>query len=158
MEAKVPQNIDMQDKVIGPLTLVQFFYLLFGGLFIYLLNNWTAGSFLRPLFWLIALPVAVLAFALAFVKIGERPFIYFLGSLVRYLQRPRMRVWQKGQYHRATQIVEGPPKTDTKVERKEFDKERVQDIVGVLDRPLDSSTSLGANSAQPNPGGSINGQ
>jgi len=125
----------MQDKVIGPLTLVQFFYLLFGGLFIYLLNNWTAGSFIRPLFWILALPIAVLAFALAFVKIGERPFIFFLGSLVRYLQRPRTRVWQKGQYHRATKIIASTKTDDVKVERKEFDRARVRDIVGVVDQP-----------------------
>ncbi|MCR4277665.1 MAG: PrgI family protein [Candidatus Berkelbacteria bacterium] len=132
MEVKVPQNIDMQDKVIGPLTLVQFFYLLFGGLFIYLLNNWTSGTFLRPLFWLVAVPVGLLSFALAFIKVQDRPFIFFLGSLVRYLQRPKTRVWQKGQYQRSTHIV---VKEEVKEEapHKDFDKARVRDIVGVLD-------------------------
>lgn len=125
----------MEDKVIGPLTLVQFFYLLFGGLLIYLLNNWTMGSFLRPLFWIVSIPVALLSFALAFVKIQDRPFIYFLASLVRYLQRPRTRVWQKGQYHRTTQIVEIVDKPKDSVPHKDFDKARVKDIVGILDTP-----------------------
>ena len=134
MEVKVPQNIDMQDKVIGPLTLVQFFYLLFGGLFIYLLNNWTSGTFLRPIFWLIAVPVGLLSFCLAFIKVQERPFIHFLFSLVRCLQRPRTRVWQKGQYERSTHIV---VKEEVKEEapHKDFDKARVRDIVGILDKP-----------------------
>src|SRR3989344_6898134 len=125
----------MQDKVIGPLTLVQFFYLLFGGLFIYLLNNWTLGiGLLRPLFWIVAIPVGLLSFALAFIKVQDRPFIYFLGSLVRYLQRPRTRVWQKGQYQRATHII---VKEEVKEEapHKDFDKARVRDIVGILDKP-----------------------
>jgi len=135
LEVKVPQNIDMQDKVIGPLTLVQFFYLLFGGLFIYLLNNWTLGiGVLRPLFWLIAVPVGLLSFALAFIKVQDRPFIYFIGSLARYLQRPRTRVWQKGHYQRTTHIVF---KEEEKVvaPHKDFDRARVRDIVGVLDQP-----------------------
>lgn len=125
----------MEDKVIGPLTLVQFFYLLFGGLFIYLLNNWTSGTFLRPLFWLLAIPVGLLSFALAFVKVQDRPFIYFIGSLIRFLQRPRTRVWQKGQYLRTTQIVEGKDAPKEQAPHKDFDKARVQDIVGILDKP-----------------------
>ena len=127
----------MQDKVIGPLTLVQFFYLLFGGLFIYLLNNWTMGTILRPLFWIIALPVGVISFCLAFIKIQERPFIFFLGSLVRYLQRPRTRVWQKGQYQRSTHIV-AQEEVKTEAPHKDFDKARVRDIVGILDQPGES--------------------
>jgi len=136
MDAKVPQNIDMQDKVIGPLTLVQFFYLLFGGLFIYLLNSWTAGTFLRPFFWLIAIPVALLSFALAFVKIQDRPFIYFIFSLFRYLKRPRRRVWQKGQYKKMTQIVNREEVKEKKEVHKDFDRARVQDIVGTIDQPI----------------------
>lgn len=134
MDAKVPQNIDMQDKVIGPLTLVQFFYLLFGGLFIYLLNNWTAGTFLRPLFWLIAIPVGLFSFALAFVKIQDRPFIFFVFAMLRYLKRPRRRVWQKGQAKKMTHIVDKEVEKVEVAPHKDFDPARVKDIVGVIDK------------------------
>lgn len=133
MDAKVPQRIDMEDRVIGPLTLTQFFYLLFGGLFLYLLNSWTANSPLRVLYYVIFPLVASLSIALAFVKIQERPFIFFLGSLVRYMQRPRRRVWQKGQRQKLTQIVEKQDETKQAKPRKQLDRARVQDIARVLD-------------------------
>jgi hypothetical protein len=122
----------MEDRVIGPLTLGQFFYLLFGGLLLYLLNSWTAGSPLRIIYYFLFPVIAVLSIALAFVKIQERPFIYFLGSLVRYVQRPRRRVWVKGQAEKTARIVEAQVQ---KVEKphKDLDRARVRDIARVLD-------------------------
>lgn len=133
MDAKVPQRIDMEDRVIGPLTLTQFFYVLFGGLFLYLLNSWTAGSPLRILYYVLFPIVASLSIALAFVKIQERPFIYFLGSLVRYLQRPRRRVWLKGQSQKMATVVNQASATKKEKPHKELDLARVRDIARVVD-------------------------
>lgn len=133
MEAKVPQRIDMQDKVIGPLTIQQFFYLLFGLVAIYLLNAWTRDTILHILFYPLALVVAGLAIAMAFVKIQDRPFSFFVGALLRYLTRPRQRVWQKGSRPTLTKIV---TKIEPKAEapRKTLDRQRVTDIAKVLDQ------------------------
>jgi len=133
LDAKVPQRIDMEDRVIGPLTLTQFFYILFGGLFLYLLNSWTAGSPLRILYYILLPIVASLSVALAFVKIQERPFIFFLGSLVRYIQRPRRRVWLKGQNQKMTKIVDRADDSKKERPRKELDLARVRDIARVVD-------------------------
>lgn len=91
MQFKVPQNIDMEDKIVGPLTLLQFVYLMSGGLIIYialntLRNNW---------FWLIAIPVGLLSLSLAFLKIQDQPFSHFLVSAVLFFVRPKNRVWHK---------------------------------------------------------------
>ena len=124
----------MEDKVIGPLTLQQFFYLLFGGLIVYLLNSWLpSGSLVRPMFYFLAVPILVLALALAFVKIQDRPFIFFLGSLIRFMSRPRRRVWQKGQYNKNAVIVDKPKETMAEIPHKEFDSERAADLAKVLD-------------------------
>ncbi len=132
MEVKVPQRIDMEDKVIGPLTLTQFFYLLFGGLFLWLLNSWTAGTPFRIFFYLLFPIVAILSIALAFIKIQDRPFMVFLGSTIRYLKRPRRRVWLKGQAVRTTQIIDKQVEEKKEV-HKEFDINRVRDITRVVD-------------------------
>lgn len=132
MEAKVPQRIDMEDKVIGPLTLVQFFYLLFGGLIIYILNSWTTGTPFRIFFYIIAIPLGLLSLALAFVKIQDRPFIFFLGALVRYMQRPRQRYWAKGEHPVRTKIIE-KVEEDPKAVRKPLDRARISDLARVLD-------------------------
>lgn len=133
MEAKVPQRIDMEDKIIGPLTLVQFLYLLFGGLFIYLLNSWTKGTAIRFFYYPVAVIVGLLAMAFAFLKIQDRPFLYFFFSFLNYLRRPRNRVWMKGEHIKLARVVQkaAPPKTEAP--RKEFDRQRVKEVTKVID-------------------------
>jgi hypothetical protein len=89
---QVPQFIEVEDKIFGPLTFKQFIYLAGGGglclLFFTLLPLW--------LTILLGLPVAVFALALAFYKVNGRPFIvtvehafgYFFGTKL-YLWKPR---------------------------------------------------------------------
>lgn len=137
MEAKVPQRIDMEDRLIGPLTLQQFFFLLFGGLFIYLLNGWTSGTVLRFMFYPIALPIGLLSLALAFVKIQDRPFIYFLAAFIRYLGRPKTRVWRRGQFHRSVRIVDKEDEKTPTVPAKPYDPARVKEAVKVVDQGED---------------------
>ena len=35
MRYKVPQNIDMEDRIVGPLTMVQFVIVMIGGMIVY---------------------------------------------------------------------------------------------------------------------------
>jgi hypothetical protein len=133
LEAKVPQRIDMEDKVIGPLTLGQFFYLLFGGLFIYLLNAWTAHSLLRLLFYPAALIIGVGSIMLAFVKVQDRPFVFFLLSLVEFMRRPKTRYWMQGDHQKLTKIVANKKAVEEAAPHKEFDRERVSDLAKVID-------------------------
>ncbi|MEK7548805.1 MAG: PrgI family protein [Patescibacteria group bacterium] len=134
MEAKVPQRIDMEDRLIGPLTLQQFFYLLFGGLFLYLLNGWTANSVVRFIFYPIALIVGLLSLALAFVKIQERPFIYFLAALMRFWGRPKTRIWRRGQFARLVRIVDKEEEKTAVVPAKPYDTARVKELVKEVDQ------------------------
>jgi hypothetical protein len=92
MRYQVPQFIEVEDKIFGPLTLKQFIYLAGGGglclFFFTLLPLYIALLFI--------LPVAALAAALAFYKINGRPFIdamehafsYYFGHKL-YLWKPR---------------------------------------------------------------------
>jgi hypothetical protein len=91
MQFKVPQNIDMEDKIIGPLTLLQFIYLVIGGVFLY--STIKAGNV--PMIIFAGIPVALLALALCFVKIQDQPFSKFVVSLLFFLTRPKTRVWSK---------------------------------------------------------------
>ncbi|PJE59811.1 MAG: hypothetical protein COU85_01740 [Candidatus Portnoybacteria bacterium CG10_big_fil_rev_8_21_14_0_10_44_7] len=90
MQFSVPQFIEIEDKIIGPFTLKQFFYLAGGGVLVALL--WYFLKFW--LFILLALPVAGLAVALSFVKINGRPFLNFLGSMFGYFAKPKVYVWK----------------------------------------------------------------
>ncbi len=74
MQYKVPQFIDVEDKIFGPLTFKQFLYLGGAGgislIFITLLPLWLA----IPLM----LPFAALGGGLAFYKVDDRPLIVVL--------------------------------------------------------------------------------
>jgi len=88
---KVPQNIDMEDKIIGPLTMIQFVYLLVGGMAVYLM--WT--FFDISLFLITGIPILILTLAMAFLKVQDQPFPKFLASAILFLVKPKARVWAK---------------------------------------------------------------
>lgn len=92
MQFQVPQNIDMEDKIIGPLTLIQFLYLLVGGIVDYLLFLALGSS---VIFWIIGLPIAIFALSLAFLKIQDQPLSHFVKAGLVYLSRPKIRLWSR---------------------------------------------------------------
>ena len=91
MQFKVPQNIDLEDKIIGPLTLIQFVYLMAGGMIIYIAYSTLSTG----LFLVIAIPVGLISLALTFLKVQDQPFSHFVSSLALYVVKPRKRVWRK---------------------------------------------------------------
>jgi len=100
LQYKVPQNIDLEDKIVGPFTLRQFVYLLVAGSIIYgwwsyLSSNYVEGTYTIT-FLLVALPVGMLGGALALVKINDRPFEVFLLNLLKFIASPKQRMWKEG--------------------------------------------------------------
>jgi len=136
MQFKVPQNIDMQDKIIGPLTLTQFFYLLFGGLVIYILFNKLVLNGYNFIFFILAIPIGFFSFAMAFLRVQDRPFPSFFMAFVQYLRQPRARVWQ---HYRAPETRSPKPDNSKKTktaEKKGFDTIKVNELAKTLDSPL----------------------
>lgn len=91
MQFKVPQFIDIEDKVFGPLTFRQFAYLAGGAGLVYL-----SFKFL-PIFiaLIVAAAFGALALALAFFRYNEKPFIHLLESFSRFYLRSRLYLWRK---------------------------------------------------------------
>ncbi len=100
MQFKVPQFIDIEDKVFGPLTFKQFAYLAGGAGLVYLVFK------IFPI--IIALPLAGvfagLSLALSFVKYNEKPFIHVLEAFVKYYSKSRMYLWHQAP-HKATEAL-----------------------------------------------------
>ncbi len=91
MQFKVPQFIDIEDKVVGNLSFKQFAYLA-GGAGLSYISIKVLPAFLA----LIITPVlAGLALALTFVKINEKPFSHALESFIRYYSKSRLYLWKK---------------------------------------------------------------
>ena len=94
--AKIPQDVTREDRLIGPLTLKQFLYLLGGGLVIFLVYQYhLMGYLFFTEFVIIALVIAALALALAFVNINGLPFMVFIASALRFVLSPKKSVWHK---------------------------------------------------------------
>jgi hypothetical protein len=132
MQFKVPQNIDMEDKIIGPLTLPQFFYLLFGAIIIYILFNKLALHGLMFIFIILAIPIGLFSFAMAFVKVQDRPFPSFVLASIKYITQPRSRVWQHIPEETKKPIVEKKVEVK-KIPAKKFDDLRAKELADILD-------------------------
>jgi hypothetical protein len=90
MEYQVPQFIEVEDKIIGPLTLRQFIYLAGSAgfciiFFVYL------PFFVALLF---AIPVAVLGITLSFYKINGKPFVEILEAGFNYYTGGKLFLWK----------------------------------------------------------------
>lgn len=90
MQFQVPQFIDVEDRVVGPLTWRQFAYLAGAGGILFLL--WFV---LETAVWFIAAAlIGGLALVTAFLKVNGRPFLLFLGSVFGFAAKPRRYIWR----------------------------------------------------------------
>lgn len=92
MQFRVPQFIDMEDKVVGPLTLKQFGYTLGAGGFSFLI--WTFMP-IKIIAIILIIVISSLFLALAFVKINNRPFADILESAFAYYTGSRIYTWKQ---------------------------------------------------------------
>lgn len=87
----VPQFIDVEDKILGPLTVRQFLIMLITFILLAILYRLLVFSY----FLGAGLPLLAVGVILAFVKVNGLPFHFFLLNLGETLRRPRLRVWDK---------------------------------------------------------------
>jgi len=91
MQHQVPQFIDVEDKIFGPLTAKQFFYVAAGGSIIFIMYVF----FQMWLVILIGVPVAAFFLALAFLKLNGIPFIKIVSNALSYASSNRLFLWKK---------------------------------------------------------------
>lgn len=127
---KVPQNLDMQDRIVGPLTMYQFLYLVIGFMVVYAIFR--SGSIL--LFIFVGLPVAMFALALAFIKINDQPFLKFLLSLLGFLVKPKISIWHHGQGLAKVEFNAQGPAQNTRVSRKPLNPQQLANIATKIDQ------------------------
>lgn len=85
----VPQFIDVENKIIGPLTVRQFMIMLGAAVIIglsYKLFDFT-------LFLAVTVATVIVAALFSFVKINGRPFHLFMLNAIQTWRRPGLRVW-----------------------------------------------------------------
>ncbi len=92
MRFQVPQFIEVEDKIFGPLTIKQFIYLLGGAGLSFIVYNFIGNLYISALF---ILPILVFALALAFYKVNSKPFINVIEAAFNYYVRSKLYIWKK---------------------------------------------------------------
>ncbi len=94
MRFGVPQFIEIEDKIFGPLTFKQFLYTAGGAGICFLIYNFVSqlSTFLAIL---LIMPVGLFSLALAFYKVNEKPFINTLEAAFRYFAGNKLYIWKK---------------------------------------------------------------
>ncbi len=91
MQFKVPQFIDVEDKLFGPFTFKQFVYLAGGAGIIFIISK------ILPL-WIgifLMIPVGILSVLLVFYKVNDKPFIFYLQAGMEYLISSKLYIWKQ---------------------------------------------------------------
>lgn len=129
---KVPQDVESEDTIIGPLTFRQFIYALIGV---------ACGGISFALFKSVPIigiiiggPPTLLFLLLGLYKRQDQPFEAYFLALLGYMGRPKYRVWQKEPIESVFQI-EAPP-----VEKKnlQLDPRLVRGQLETLARIVDT--------------------
>lgn len=103
MEYQVPQFIEVENKIIGPLTFRQFVYLAgAGGLVIVFFSYF---PFVAAL--LLSVPAVALGGALAFYKVNGKPFISILEAGFNFYSGSKLFLWRHEDKPEAARKPEG---------------------------------------------------
>jgi len=92
MQFPVPQFTDVEDKIIGPLTLKQFGIVFGAGIIIFLAFSTTKSLVVTIFFGLV---VGIPALTLAFAKMNGRPIYKNLGHVANFILSPKVLVFHK---------------------------------------------------------------
>ena len=126
----VPQFIDVENQIIGPITTRQFLIFLAAAVII-------GGSYKLfdfSLFLTITIIVSLISISFAFIKINGRPFHLFVLNLVQTLRRPKIRVWSNRLIlNQSEENIPVPPKPAEQAPAKFYHTSRLAELALVVD-------------------------
>lgn len=89
---KVPQDVEAEDKLVGPFTFRQFIFLIVASISLFL----TIQLFrLNPFLSLITLPVFIIFAILGLYRRPDQPAEIYLLALLRFYLKPHRRIWDQ---------------------------------------------------------------
>ena len=134
MQFKVPQDVQREDTIVGPLTLKQMIILGVGGGIAYGIYVTLSTKYFIEV-WLA--PVAIIScmtLAFAFLKIHRLPFHLFLMNFIEFHLLPRKRIWVQG----ADNVYRSPFEKDKKEEIAPIQPIKDQKTIEALSKLVDT--------------------
>lgn len=131
MQFRVPQFIDMEDKVFGPFTLKQFGYIVGAGGLSFLIWTFIPIKFIAIL---VIVPVASLFLALAFVKYNNRSFGEILESAFTYYTGAKIYTWKQPDVKKTeTSVDQVVANTQKEIIIEKTNRDKIHDLSLGLD-------------------------
>ena len=137
----VPQDVEADDRILGPFTFRQFVYLIVVALALglaYLLGRLFIGLAIIPL------PVAIFFGALALPLRRDQPMETYMAALAIYFLKPRKRFWDPDGIETLIEIT--VPKTPDSVAIKDASQDEVRRKLSYLADIVDTDPKPGPNS------------
>lgn len=126
----IPQFIDKEDKIVGPLTAKQLGWLACCGTILLVL--WAILD--KSAFIIASIPTVGIFGALAFYRPNNQPLIAFITSGLSFAFRPKIYVWQRVPEKKAAprKIIKKTVPQNTG--RKIVDEIKIKEVSGLLDQ------------------------
>jgi hypothetical protein len=132
-EYKVPQDVEADDKLIGPFSFRQFIYLII----VALAGAAAWGLYqLFPLLIIIPLPIILFFGALALPLRKDQPMEIYLAAMVSFYLKPRKRLWDPDGIESLIEIT--VPKVVEQRRTKDLSQSDAQQRFGYLAEIVDS--------------------
>jgi PrgI family protein len=133
MQFRVPQNITMEDRIIGSLTAIQFAILVIGGGISFLLL--TSTTIPKPINYLTGGIMGLFTVFLAVGKFNGQPMHRFLKYIISFIITPKTRFWHKAGMADATLIrqAEHAQTDNQKRTTKTVRKTDIEQLAAVID-------------------------
>lgn len=130
---KVPQDVEAEDRLLGPFTFRQFVYLLIAAI----AGALAAALFqIFPLLAILPLPVIIFFLILALPLKKDQPMETYLAAIVSFYMKPNKRFWRPGQGETTIQIT--APKIVEKSRTRDISEEEASHRLSFLSNLVDS--------------------
>ena len=130
---KVPQDVEAEDKLLGPFSFKQFIFL-----FIAVAGIGVAYVLSRIILPLAVLPLPVILFfgILALPLRKDQPMEVYLAAIISFILKPKLRLWQPDGIERLIEVI--APPADDRQYGKGYSQEEVQRRLSYLASIVDT--------------------
>src|SRR3989344_1328479 len=129
----VPQFIDIENKILGPVTVRQFITVAVGGGFMFVAYRLADFS----LFLIEAAIILIITAVIAFLRFNGLPFHIFFLNMVGTYKKPMLRVWLKEETRRSSGGKKKQSKKDQEekyfVPKNSISSEKLSELALIID-------------------------
>lgn len=130
MRFKVPKDVDIEDRIVGPLTLKQLGWL--GGGMVLCIVLWKIVDF--QLFVVFAVIIVGLSTAFAFVHPYNQSLIAFCGSVLLFITKPKQYLWRRVGINFPREKIPSKKNQDLlPLTKKGLPDKKINELAGTLD-------------------------